>query len=48
MAVVYKSYSFDAYDDISVDHTLTDKEADRVQRQILGKLSHVLGATLRG
>ncbi len=32
----------------STDHTLTDKEVDRVQRQILGKLSHALGATLRG
>lgn len=31
----------------SADHTLTDKEVDRVQRQILGKLSHQLGATLR-
>jgi len=31
----------------SPDHTLTDKEADRVQRQILGKLSHVVKATLR-
>jgi len=32
----------------SPDHTLTDKEADRVYRQILGKLTHQLGATLRG
>ena len=32
----------------SADHTLTDKEVDRVQHQILGKLFHVLGATLRG
>ena len=32
----------------STDHTLTDKEVDRVQHQILGKLLHVLGATLRG
>ena len=31
----------------STDHTLTDKEVDRVQHQILGKLFHVLGATLR-
>ncbi|MDD4876119.1 MAG: phenylalanine--tRNA ligase subunit beta [Dehalococcoidales bacterium] len=28
-------------------HTLTDKEVDKVQRQILAKLSKLLGATLR-
>jgi len=31
----------------SPDHTLTDEEADRVQQQILGKLSKELGAALR-
>ena len=31
----------------SPDHTLTDKEVDRVQQQILTKLSRELGATLR-
>ncbi len=31
----------------SANHTLTDEEVDRVQRQILSKLSHQLGATLR-
>jgi phenylalanyl-tRNA synthetase beta chain len=28
-------------------HTLTDEEADKVQQQILDKLSHQLGSTLR-
>jgi len=31
----------------SPTHTLTDEEVDRVQQQILEKLSHELGATLR-
>ncbi|MEE8194773.1 MAG: phenylalanine--tRNA ligase subunit beta [Dehalococcoidales bacterium] len=31
----------------SADHTLTDKEADRVQQQLLAKLSAELGASLR-
>lgn len=31
----------------SADHTLTDKEADRVQRQILKRLASQLGASLR-
>jgi len=31
----------------SSDHTLTDEEADKVQQQILSKLSSKLGATLR-
>jgi len=31
----------------SPSHTLTDKEVDKVQKQILAKLSHELGATLR-
>jgi len=31
----------------SPSHTLTDKEVNRVQQQILDKLSHELGATLR-
>jgi phenylalanyl-tRNA synthetase beta chain len=32
----------------SANHTLTDKEADRVQRQILKRLASQLGASLRG
>jgi len=32
----------------SPDHTLTDEEANKVQQQILSKLSSELGATLRG
>jgi phenylalanyl-tRNA synthetase beta chain len=32
----------------SASHTLTDKEADRVQRQILKRLASQLGASLRG
>jgi len=31
----------------SPDHTLTDKEVDRMQRKLLGRLSHEFGATLR-
>ncbi|MDD5590440.1 MAG: phenylalanine--tRNA ligase subunit beta [Dehalococcoidales bacterium] len=31
----------------SPDHTLTDDEVDKVQQQIIGKLSRELGATLR-
>jgi phenylalanyl-tRNA synthetase beta chain len=31
----------------SPDHTLTDEEVNKVQQQILGKLSSELGATLR-
>jgi phenylalanyl-tRNA synthetase beta chain len=32
----------------SPSHTLTDKEANRVQQQILDRLSNELGAVLRG
>ncbi|MEE9366359.1 MAG: phenylalanine--tRNA ligase subunit beta, partial [Dehalococcoidales bacterium] len=32
----------------SPEHTLTDEEVNRVQEQILKKLSHQIGATLRG
>jgi phenylalanyl-tRNA synthetase beta chain len=31
----------------SPDHTLADKDADKIQQQILEKLSSKLGATLR-
>ncbi|GAG97685.1 unnamed protein product, partial [marine sediment metagenome] len=32
----------------SLTHTLTDEEVNKVQQQVLNKLSKVLGATLRG
>jgi len=32
----------------SLEHTLTDSEVDKVQKKILGRLSHELGAVLRG
>ena len=31
----------------STSHTLTDIEVDKVQKQILGRLEHELGASLR-
>ena len=32
----------------STTYTLTDEEVNQIQQQILSKLSHELGATLRG
>jgi len=32
----------------SPEHTLTDKEVNKVQKKIMGRLSHELGAVLRG
>ena len=32
----------------SAEHTLTDSEVDKVQKKILGRISHELGAVLRG